>query len=116
FDHGNCDSDRRQLFNMTAVAGTPQFSNAKLRAIGSGWRLSGIYRFATGQPLTILAGTDRALSGVTRQRPDQILASAYGDRSAGPSSAYLNPGAFLPQATGTLGNMGWNSLVAPRTW
>ena len=116
FDHGNCDSDRRQLFNMTAVAGTPQFSNARLRAVASGWRLSGIYRVATGQPLTILAGTDRALSGVTRQRPDQVLASGYGDRSAAPSSAYLNLAAFAAQPFGTLGNMGWNSLVAPKTW
>jgi len=116
FDHGNCDSDRRQLFNMTAVAETPQFANAKLHTIASGWRLSGIYRFATGQPLSLLTGTDRALSGVTRQRPDQVLASVYGDRSAAPNSAYLNLAAVAPQALGTLGNMAWNSIVGPKTW
>jgi Carboxypeptidase regulatory-like domain/TonB dependent receptor-like, beta-barrel len=116
FDHGNCDSDRRQLFNMTAVAGTPQFSNPKLRAVASGWRLSGIYRISSGSPLSLLAGTDRALSGVTRQRGDQILGSVYGDKSGGPNSAYFNTAAVAPQAMGTLGNMGWNSVVGPKTW
>jgi hypothetical protein len=116
FDRGNCDSDRRQLFNMTAVAETPQFSNAKMRTLASGWRLSGIYRIASGSPLSLLAGTDRALSGVTRQRPDQVLPSVYGDKSAGPLAAYFNLAAVAPQALGTLGNMGWNSVVGPKTW
>ncbi len=116
FDRGNCDSDRRQLFNLTAVAGTPQFSNATLHALATGWRLSGIYRIASGSPLTILAGTDRALSGITRQRADQLLAGAYGNTSAAPLSSYLNPAAFAPQALGTLGNIGWNSLRGPKTW
>ena len=62
---GNCDSDRRQLFNLTALAETPQFSNTKLRMLATGWRLSGIYRISSGQPLSLLAGTDRALTGVT---------------------------------------------------
>jgi hypothetical protein len=116
FDRGNCDSDRRHLFNLTAVAETPAFSNTTLRRIATGWRLSGIYRASSGSPLTVVAGTDRALSGVGRQRPDQLMGNPYSDKSAGPLSAYLNPAAFAPQALGTLGNMGWNSLRGPKTW
>ena len=49
FDRGNCQlSDRRHIFNLTAVASTPQFANPALRRLGSGWQLSGIYRMSTG--------------------------------------------------------------------
>src|SRR4029077_11258232 len=73
FDRGNCDNDRRQIFNMTAVAETPQFANVRLRMLGSGWRLSGIYKKSTGAWLSILSGQDRELSGVQNQRAQQIL-------------------------------------------
>ena len=116
FDRGNCTADRRQIFNLTALAETPEFSNRTVRLVATGWRLSAIYKTASGEPLAVLAGTDRALTGVNSQRPDQILANAYSDRSAGPLSQYLNPAAFAPQALGTLGNVGWNSFRGPRTW
>src|SRR5438046_5348585 len=41
-DRGNCDSDRRHIFNLTSVAETPQFSNRTMRLVATGWRLSGI--------------------------------------------------------------------------
>src|SRR5205085_10390282 len=63
FDRGNCGSDRRQTFNMTAVADAPQFKNTTLRMLGSGWRTSGIYRWSTGAYLTAVLGQDRALNG-----------------------------------------------------
>src|SRR5262249_31101488 len=51
FDHGNCVADRRQLFNSSAVWLTPQFANSTLRMIAGNWKVSGIYRFSSGQPL-----------------------------------------------------------------
>jgi hypothetical protein len=51
FHIGNCVSDRRQLFNLTAVADMPQFANATVRTLATGWRLSGIYRKATGKSI-----------------------------------------------------------------
>jgi hypothetical protein len=56
FNRGNCDSDRRHVLNLTAVAPTPEFSNHMLHTMASGWRLSGIYRFSTGPFLTAIAG------------------------------------------------------------
>jgi hypothetical protein len=116
FDHGNCSADRRQLFNLTALADTPQFSNQTLRMVATGWRVSGIYRWSSGSPLNIIAGTDRALTGTTNQRPDQLLANPYKDRSGGPGTPWFDSAAFAPSGLGTLGNVGWNSVVGPHTW
>jgi hypothetical protein len=115
FDRGNCaNSDRRQVFNVTAVAPSPQFANPTLHAIGSGWQLSGIYRWSTGPYLTILTGLDRALSGTAgNQRPNQILEDPYLNRD---SLSYLNPNAFAQPAMGTLGNMRPFNVEAPGSW
>ena len=46
-DRGNCTTsaqDRRHVVNLSAVAETPMFENLALRAIGSGWRLSPIFK------------------------------------------------------------------------
>ena len=115
-DRDNCDSDRRQIFNMTAVAETPQFSNRTVRLMASGWKFSGIYSFSAGSPLTILAGSDRALTGISDQRANQINADPYKDKSGGGLSQFLNPAAFAQPDIGTIGNVGRNTVQGPNTW
>jgi Carboxypeptidase regulatory-like domain len=113
---GNCttgSSDRRHVLNLSAVAATPQFSNATLRMLGSGWRFSPIFRVLSGSYMTITTNQDRALNTTPGQRVNQILSSPYGDRSV---SKYLNPAAFELPAMGTLGNMGQDSVAGPATW
>jgi hypothetical protein len=120
FDRGNCDTDRRHIFNLTSVAETPQFANPTLRMVATGWRLSGIYRKSSGAPLTLLLGSDRALNGLEgsnpNQRPGLLMDNPFGDRSAGPLKRYLNPAAFAQPDLGTLGNTGRNSIQGPGTW
>jgi len=116
FDRGNCLSDRRHLFNFTAVAQTPNFSNHTLHRIAADWRLSGIYRWSSGAPLNIVSGTDQALSGTGLQRANQILSNPYKDRSGRPYTQWVDPAAFAVPALGTYSNVGWNSLVGPHTW
>ena len=121
-DHGNCESDRRHIVNLTSVAETPQFSNPALRVLATGWRLSGIYKWSAGSPLNILNGTDRALTsvGIGRgsgtQRASQVLGDPYGDRSAAPLSNYLNRAAFVLPDLGTSGNIARNSIQGPGLW
>jgi carboxypeptidase family protein len=112
-DRGNCSSDVRQIFNMTTVASTPQFSNSMLRAVATGWKVSGIFRATTGNFLTVTAGTDRQLSGAANQRPLQVLGNAYGDKSL---TKYLNPAAFALPALGTLSSMGKANIQGPGNW
>ena len=111
---GNCITDRRHIFNMTALAETPQFSNKTLHALATGWRVSGIYRMQTGGPLTIASGQDRALTGAGNQQAQQILLNPYGDRNS--LTNYLNPAAFVQPALGTLGNMRPRNIAGPGYW
>jgi len=116
FDRGNCNiaaTDRRHVFNLSAVVDTPKFSNRGLRAVASGWRLSPIFRILSGGYLSVLSGQDRALTSSGNQRVNQVLANPYGDKSVG---NYLNPAAFAVPALGTLGTIGAGSIRGPGTW
>ena len=115
FDQGNCESDRRQVLNLTSVAQTPQFANPTMRMLATGWRLSGLYRWSSGAPLNITSGQDRALSGINDQRANQIVGNPQTGNS-GPLAFYLNPAAFTLPDLGTLGNVGRNSIQGPAVW
>ncbi len=138
-DRGNCDVDQRHNFNFTGLAETPKSSNRMINALGSGWRLSGIYRRYTTGSLnaantatgvrTITLGppgaaqitgglaVDQCLCDLNNQRPLLVLPNAlYLDRSGRPGTQWLNPSAFSLQPVGTLGNMGRNTLELPTTW
>jgi carboxypeptidase family protein len=112
-DRGNCTADRRHAVNLTSVVATPQFSNSTLRMIGTGWRLSGIYRYSSGAYLTLTSGLDRALNGIAAQRPNQVLASPYGNGSL---TNFLNPAAFVQPDAGTIGTMGARNVAGPAYW
>jgi hypothetical protein len=111
---GNCESDRRHIFNMTSVAETPQFVNPTLRVLATGWRLSTILRIQSGSWLTIAAGDDRALNDLEGQNARQLLVNPYGDRNS--LTNYLNPAAFALPDLGTVGNMRPNNIQGPGYW
>jgi Carboxypeptidase regulatory-like domain len=114
-DRASCNGDRRHLFNATAVLSTPQFANPTMRAVASGWRVSGIYRRTSGQYLTVLTGRDLLLTGQAgNQRVNQLLEDPYGDRNS--LDNFLNANAFAQPATGAPGNIGRNTVEGPRTW
>jgi len=121
FDRGNCDSDRRNIVNLTAVALTPRFANSLARMIGTGWQVAGIYQFRSGMPISIQDGTDQQLSGIGHQRPNLLVTDPYSGQS-GPGAQYFktlansSTPAFKAQDQGTIGNLGWNSLVGPTYW
>ena len=98
---------------MTTVAQTPQFSNSAVRAIATGWKVSGIFRATTGNFLTVTSGVDRQLTGAGGQRPLQVLGNPYGDKSL---KNYLNPAAFALPALGTLSPMGKGNIQGPGNW
>ena len=119
FDRGNCTTgvggatDRRHLFNLSALVETPQFSSRALRIVGSGWRLSPIFKILSGEFLSVTTSQDRTLSSITAQRVNQVLGDPYGDKSI---KNYLNPAAFALPDLGTLGNSGRGAIEGPGSW
>jgi len=135
FDRGDCVFDRRQIANLSVVAETPRFSNDLVRKIGSGWRLSGIYRIASGSPLTIITNVDRQLSGTSNQRPNQFVSDVTPANQGGACAnralctLWFDPATFPTNAAsintsltnslptlGTLGNMSPFSVRGPSLW
>jgi hypothetical protein len=115
-DRGNCSTDRRHMFNMTAVADTPRFENPRLRAVASDWKLSVIYRVSSAPPLTIYSGTDRALTFLEGQTADQLGDNVYLDKSGNLRSQFLDRAAFGPAALGSYGNMDRFSVRGFTEW
>jgi hypothetical protein len=119
-DVANCGTDRRQIFNSTAVVETPRFGNTVARMLGSGWRVSSIYRRSSGNFFNVTAGMDAARIGgnTGQQRAVQLSADVYAPgRPTGPRDIYLNPGTFAVPATGTLApNRGRRNIEGPGTW
>ena len=112
-DRGNCDSDRRHIVNLTAVALAPKFSNKLMHAVVTGWQLAGIYRYISGAPISVQESSDQELSGINHQRPNLVSPSAvYTGQTCG-GCFFLNKAAFTPQPLGTVGNVGWNSVMSP---
>ena len=116
FDRGNCavaGTDRRQVFNLSATAQTPRFSNTALRIAGTGWRFSPIVKILAGDYMNVTTSQDRVLNGLPLQRVNQVLANPYGDKTP---KMYLNPAAFALPALGTLGNSGAYGIRGPSMW
>jgi carboxypeptidase family protein len=137
-DRANCEIDARHIFNFTGVVETPQFANRTLNLLGSGWRLSGLYKVNTGavnaanassgvRTVTLgaasaaqrssVGGGDVCLCDISNQRPNLLLPDAiYLDTSGRPNTQYLNPAAFGQPTVGTLGNMGRVNIRLPLAW
>jgi hypothetical protein len=110
-NRGNCDQDRRHNVNVSTVYETPQFAQPVLRMIGRDWKISAILRLQSGGYLTVVPGTDRALTATGDQRVNRVLSDPYtADKSF---SQYLNPAAFAQPALGTYGNLGRNTIQGP---
>jgi hypothetical protein len=114
FDLGYCDQDRRHIGVLSVGALTPQFAGPATRLAFSDWRVGTILSARSGQPVNVIAGQDRAFSGIQNQRVDQVLADPYGDRKT--PETWLNPAAFAQPAPGSLGNFKRNSVRAPGFW
>ena len=118
-DRGPCDdsgiqsTDQRHVFNLSAVAQVPAFSNNTLRLVASGWQFSPILKAKSGPYATVNVGTDNLLNGEvgTYQRPNLVPGvSPYLNQGV---DGWLNPKAFANPPLGTMGNLPRNSVQAP---
>ena len=87
-----------------------------MSTVASGWQVAGIYKYQSGAPFAVQTGTDQQLTGVTHQRPNLTdPANVYTGQTCG-GCFFINKAAFTPQPLGTVGNLGWNSVVTPAYW
>jgi hypothetical protein len=110
YDYGACVQDRRHIFNLTAGVSTPEFANKAARLVASNWRVSGIFRASSGDPLTVTVTGDPAGTGIGNQRASIVLDDVYGDKSL---NNYLNPAAFARPANGEYGDQVRGSFTGP---
>jgi hypothetical protein len=115
-DRAPCSQDRRHIFNLTALVGSPEFDRPLWRAIASDWRLAIINRIASGFPQTVTAGTDRALTGLAGQVADRVSDDIFLDTSGDLGSVRYNRAAFAAPALGTYGNAGFFSVPGIGDW
>jgi hypothetical protein len=126
FDTGPATGqDRTHRVVESFVWDLPKMSgaNVAIRALLGGWQWTGIYTFATGDALTILAGTDRSLTVLGADRGYFIgSTSLYGGTApassrkgcgSGACVPWLNTSLFSLPAIGTFGNVGKGAFRGP---
>ena len=87
--------------------------NPVLNNIVGGWQLGGIWTMQSGFPVTpSVGGVDRSGTGGGYDRPNATGVSPYLDNPV--PSRWWSTAAFTPNALGTFGNVGRNSLIGPK--
>src|SRR5207253_2671368 len=110
-DYASCAYDIRHMVNVTGVAESPVKGNTLAARLLGNWKLAPLIRATTGIPINVTVGRDNSLTAIGRDRPNQVLADPY-PASQSPAQ-WINPAAFVPNATGTFGGLGRNALRAP---
>jgi hypothetical protein len=118
-DIGPSDFDRKSVFSSAYVWALPKKTtgNEVLRGLLDNWETTGIIQAQTGQPLTVLAGSDISGTALLQDRAVWNGQRPYGNQSCNsktvPCKGYLNPADFSLPAPGTFGNVAKGSFRGP---
>lgn len=126
FETGPATYDHRHRLVASYVWNLPKMSsaNALTRTFIGGWQWTGIYSFQTGDPLTILAGTDISQTNNGQDRMDYVGSAGLGSRPNPTPCAstvthcvgWLDTSVFAKPAAGTYGNSGKGNWRGPSLW
>jgi hypothetical protein len=120
FETGPATFDHTHHFVVSYVWNLPKLSksNGLVRNVAGGWQWTGIYSFTSGDPLTVLAGTDQSQTGNALDRADYSSSSTVGTTctSAVHCKSWLNTGNYAKPSAGTYGNSGKGSVRGPNLW
>jgi hypothetical protein len=111
-DFGPCDFDIRHNWINSVVLDGPHFQRRLMNEAAGGWQLAFLLNLHSGFPFNPTTGTDRSLSGVGLDRPDVVQGAQRYIRDKH-TLQWVNPAAYVPNALGTFGTAGANSLYAP---
>jgi hypothetical protein len=108
---GDCNFDRRQIFNATMVAISGGLGNGMVKFLTKDWSLAPIISAYSGQPFSPTdGGTDISLTAVGADRPNVLTTVGFYPNT---QASWFNQAAFQRQAPGTFGNAGRDSIVGP---
>jgi Carboxypeptidase regulatory-like domain len=113
-DYGPCSYDVPNLFNASMVYSS-QFGHGGFTSLLlSDWQIAPLVRYETGFPINPLTGKDNSLTGVNLDRPN-VASNVVYLHTGHTSKLYqwVNPALYTPNALGTYGNAGHNSLRTP---
>jgi hypothetical protein len=97
-EKGDCNFDRRQVFNTSMVATSGGLGQGVVRGITKGWQIAPLISLYTGQPLNITTGSDVSLTGIGLDRPNVVPGVASLPHTL---DDWFNPAAFAGGCTTT---------------
>ena len=118
FDWGYSNADRRHRWVTSFLWQIPgDFANPLVAGLLSDWSLTGIMAMQSGSGFTVTSGVDNARTGTGGQRAD-----IAGDPDLDPDRPnsekllrWFDTSVYAPNALGTFGNSGRNTLRGPGT-
>jgi hypothetical protein len=116
FDWGFANADRRHRFVTSFLWQVPgAFDNRMVAGVLSGWSLTGILALQSGGGFSVTSGVDNARTGTGGQRADRSGDPTLdSDRSTDEKILrFFDTSVYSPNALGTFGNSGRNSLRGP---
>jgi hypothetical protein len=123
-DYGPSVFDHRNNITFTYLWAFPKLERgpAFLHAVVNGWQMAGLVTIHSGDPLNVIVGADRSLSGqgTSIDVPDRIgngyggNACSFGVAATTTCVGYLDPTTFATPALDTFGDIQKNSFVGPR--
>jgi hypothetical protein len=117
-EYGPADFDHRHVFFATFLAEIPLPGKSGLVSkFTQGWQVNGIFRYLSGDVLTVNPGVDTVLNGdASGTERVNMLGSPV--LSAGPAfnQLYLNTASFVKAPLGAFGNEGRNAFNGPGNW
>ena len=115
-DYGPCTYDAPTIINVTGVVVSDfKLENRFAKGIVNGWQIAPLMRYQTGLPFNPTTGVDNSLTGIGLDRPNVVAGKDPYTHASHTQSLYqyLSPAAYTPNALGTFGNVGHDSLRAP---
>ena len=120
-DYGAADFDHRNVTAVSYVYTVPKVLHdapSVAQYIVNGWSTSGLIQYRSGDPLTIMSGSNNLDgSGQSRDRAVYSGSGAYGSSACAVGAAnckgWLNQAAFANPASGGFGNVIKGSFVGP---
>ncbi|HVN93248.1 MAG TPA: TonB-dependent receptor [Terracidiphilus sp.] len=128
FETGPATFDHTHRFVVSYVWDLPKLTgaNGALRSIVGGWQWTGLYSYQTGDPLTILSGSDNSQTNNGNDRVNYIGPAGQLGKLGTPTPcnasvthcvAWMSTvGNFAAPATGTYGNVGKGTYRGPTLW